>query len=197
MCGTDTGLCVVPGSAGAQLLGSDYSYRPSNGWLTDKRVCHTRCLCPPFSEQLKGVYVGLAVASASLPLRTLRDLDPSTFPLLKEAADTWSQLGARVGAEGLSSLFSLIAAFTADYSPLTQTVLLPGKVPPRGAGWGPLGTGKHWISEWASIDYLSYRWPEGRGGAGMVAAGAEVAMRFLLNRHLRLEVREGSSKEMA
>lgn len=83
--------------------------------------------------------MGLAVASASLPLRTLRDLDPSTFPLLKGAADTWSQLGARVGAKGLSCLFSLIAAFTADYSPLTQTVLLPGKVPPRGASWGAPG----------------------------------------------------------
>lgn len=80
--------------------------------------------------------MGLAVASASPPLQTLRDLDPSTFPLLKGAADLWSQLGACVGSKGPSSLFSLIAAFMADYSPLTQTVLLlPGKLslPPRGA----------------------------------------------------------------
>ena len=49
-----------------------------------------------------------------------------------------------MGAEGPNSLFSLIAAFTADYSPLTQTAPpLPGKVPlpPRGASWGPRGLG--------------------------------------------------------
>lgn len=104
-----------------------------------------RCPHPPFLAQLKGVYVGPAVASASPSLRTLRDLDPSTFPLSKGAADTWSQLGARVGARGLRSRFSLIAAFTAHYSPLTQTaLLLPGKVPvpPRGATWGPQGWGE-------------------------------------------------------
>lgn len=116
------------------------------------------CPHPPFSVQLKGVYVGLAVASASPSLQTLRDLDPSTFPLLKGATDTWSQLGARVGARGPSSLFSLIAAFKADYSPLTQTVLLlPGKVPvpPRGATWGPQGWGEHRMSEWASVECSS------------------------------------------
>ena len=141
--------------------------------------------------------MGLAVASASLPVRTVRDLDPSTFPLLKGAADTWSQLGARVGAKGLSSFFSLIAAFTADYSPLTQTVLLPGKVPPRGASWGPLGTGEDWISKWASIEWLSYVWLEGRRvGPGMVAARAQVAMRVLLTHHLGIAIRKGPSEEV-
>lgn len=48
-----------------------------------------------------------------------------------------------MGAKRPSSLFSLIAAFTADYSPLTQTVpLLPGKVPPTGASWGSPGMGE-------------------------------------------------------
>lgn len=96
--------------------------------------------------------MGLAVASASPPLRTLRDLDPSTFPLLKGAADTWSQLDACVGAQGPSSLFFLIAAFMADYSPLTQTVLLlPGEVPlpPREADWGPQGRG------WGSVELVN------------------------------------------
>lgn len=64
-----------------------------------------------------------------------------------------------VGVQGPSRLFSLIAAFMADYSPLTQTVLLlPGKVPlpPRGADWGPQGRGggEHGISEWASVECL-------------------------------------------
>lgn len=48
------------------------------------------------------------------------------------------------GRRGPSRLVSLIAAFMADYSPLTQTVpLLPGKVPlpPRGADCGPQGRG--------------------------------------------------------
>lgn len=124
--------------------------------------------------------MGLAVASASLPLRTLRDLDPSTFPLLKGAADTWSQLGAGVGAKGPSSLFSLIAAaFTADYSPLTQTVPLSGKVPPRGAGWGPLGTGKDWISKWASIECFPVCGCKGEGwgrnGGGRSPGSNEVS----------------------
>lgn len=121
------------------------SKRHTNGGQTGREFSSIGCLHPPFSGQLKGVYVGLAVASAPSPLRTLRDLDPSTFLLLKGAADTWSQLGVRVGAEGLSSLFSLIASFTADYSPLTQTASPhPGKVPlpPRGASWGPQGWGR-------------------------------------------------------
>lgn len=133
---TDAGA-VAPGSC---------SKKHSNSGQTGKGFCSIGCLHPPFSGQLKGVYVGLAVASASPPLRTLRDLDPSTFPLLKGAADTWSQLDACVGAQGPSSLFCLIAAFMADYSPLTQTVLLlPGKVPlpPRGADWGPRDRG--WV----------------------------------------------------
>lgn len=63
-----------------------------------------------------------------------------------------------MGARGLSSLFSLIATFKADYSPLTQTaLLLPGKVPvpPRGATWGPQGWGEHRISEWTSVECFS------------------------------------------
>lgn len=79
-CGS--GFCWSSASgAGLQFWEAQNGH--SDGGLTDKGVCSTRCLRPPFSEQLKGVYVGLAVASASLPLRTLRDLDPSTFPLLK------------------------------------------------------------------------------------------------------------------
>lgn len=182
-------------ASGVRLQFREARNRPGKGGLTGKGVWGTRCLRPPFSEQLKGVYVGLAVASASLPLPTLRDLDPSTFPLLKGAADTWSQLGAGVGAKGPSSLFSLIAAFRADYSPLTQTVLLPGKVPPRGAAWGPLGIRMPWISEWASMEHLQCVWPGRKGWGGN--GGAQVAMRFLLSHHLGIEVREGSSEEVA
>lgn len=63
-------------------------------------------------------------------IRTLRGLDPSTFLLSKGAANTWSQPGACVGTQGPGSLFSLTAALTAGYSPLTQTSpLRPGQVP--------------------------------------------------------------------
>lgn len=70
----------------------------------------------------------------------------------------------RVGAQGQSSLFSLIAAFMADYSPLTQTELpLPGKVPlpPRRADWGPQGLegGERGISDWTSVECLLCRSP--------------------------------------
>lgn len=35
-----------------------------------------------------------------------------------------------------------------------------------------------------------------KGGAGMLVAGTQVAMRFLLNHHLGMEVREGPSEEV-